>query len=215
MATVLFDVNETLLSLAPVTTEVDDLLGAGTTPLWFARLLHASLVMNHVGLRASFEEVGAAELQRVAASRGLEVDHDRAVAISAGLRRLPAHDDVMPGLASLRAAGHRLVAFTNGASDAVADQLAHAGIDREFDQVVSVDGGPTFKPDAGAYRAAAAQVGEHGSALTMVAAHDWDIAGARSAGWHTVFVQRDGPTWWLPLPPGPTVSTIGDVGQYL
>ncbi len=215
MATILFDVNETLLSLAPVAEQVDDLLGPGATPLWFARLLHASLVMNHLRLRRSFEEVGASELQRVAAARGVEVDEARARALSAGLRRLPAHEDVAPGLAKLADAGHRLVAFTNGGDDAVHDQLRHAGIAARFDQVVSVDAGPTFKPDGAAYRAAALQVGQAPSALTLVAAHDWDVAGARAAGLRAVFVQRGGPAWWLPLPQGATVTTIGAVGDHL
>lgn len=215
MATILFDVNETLLSLAPMAAEVDDLLGPGTTPLWFARLLHASLVLNHLGLRRSFEEVGASELQRVAAAKGVEVTEQRARAISAGLRRLPAHDDVAPGLASLGASGHRLVAFTNGATDAVHDQLDHAGIAGAFDRVLSVDAGPTFKPHPGSYRAAAAQLGAPPSTLTLVAAHDWDIAGARAAGLGGVFVQRNARAWWLPLPQGPTVTRVGDVGRHL
>lgn len=44
-----FDVNETLLSLDPIKAKFDDVFGVGA-PVgeWFTRMLHGSLVANHV-----------------------------------------------------------------------------------------------------------------------------------------------------------------------
>lgn len=215
MATVLFDVNETLLSLAPMTPHVDEVLGPGATTHWFARLLHASLVANHLTLHPTFEDLGARELQRLAAARTIDLDLDRARAVSARLRQLPAHPDVVPGLESLHAAGHRIVAFTNGSTDAVADQLDHAGIRTFFDDVLSVDAGPAFKPDRRAYLSAASRLGARPASLILVAAHDWDVAGARAAGLRGVFLTRTGHGWWMAGPQGDTITSVGQVATLL
>jgi len=54
-----FDVNETLLSLAPIKAKFEEAFGIGA-PLgeWFSRMLHGSLVANHVGDYRSFGEIG-------------------------------------------------------------------------------------------------------------------------------------------------------------
>ena len=215
MATIAFDVNETLLSLEPMRAAVGSVLSPDATGLWFARLLHGSLVANHLGLQRTFEEVGATELQRLAAVAGTTVSEDDARTVARAMRALPAHPDVVPGLTALRAAGHCLVAFTNGSSDAVRDQLVHAGIDGLFDAMVSVDAGTTFKPHPSSYATLAGLLQLDPSAVTMVAAHDWDVAGARAAGMRAVFVQRGAPAWWLPLPQGPTATSIASVADHL
>ena len=47
------------------------------------------------------------------------------------------------------------------------------------------------------------------SKLLMVAAHDWDIAGAAAAGCRTAFVTRPGVFWSLPgEPPGLVVDDL-------
>lgn len=215
MATIAFDVNETLLSLEPMRAAVGAVLSPDATGLWFARLLHGSLVANHLGLQRTFEEVGATELQRLAATAGTTVSDDDARAVARAMRALPAHPDVEPGLAALRGAGHRLVAFTNGSFDAVRDQLTHAGIDGHFDAMLSVDAGTSFKPHPSSYATLAGLVQLDASEVTMVAAHDWDVAGARAAGMDAVFIQRGDPAWWLPVPQGKTATTIASVADHL
>lgn len=215
MAIVAFDVNETLLSLDPLHDAVASVLGPGAPAAWFARLLHGSLVANHLDVHRTFEQVAAAELRRLAAAGDVAIAEDDVQAVVGTMRRLPAHPDVGPGLDLLADAGHRLVAFTNGTSDAVVAQLAHAGIDTHFDAILSVDAGRYFKPHADAYATLAALVGAAPRDVTMVAAHDWDVAGARAVGMRGVFIQRDGPAWWLPDPPGATATTIAEVADHL
>lgn len=215
MATIAFDVNETLLSLEPMRAAVGSVLSPDATGHWFAQLLHGSLVANHLGLQRTFEEVGATELQRLAAAAGTTVTDHVARTVARTMRALPAHPDVVPGLTALRAAGHRLVAFTNGSSAAVHDQLVHAGIADHLHAMLSVDAGTTFKPHPSSYATLAGLLQLDPSAVTMVAAHDWDVAGARAAGMHAVFIQRGDPAWWLPVPQGPTATTIADVADHL
>lgn len=214
MAIVAFDVNETLLSLAPIGPVLGAVVGEpAPTGEWFARLLHASLVVDHLDRHEPFDRVAGRALRRVAAGRGRRLDDDQVDRVVAVLRRLPAHDDVAPGLQLLADAGHRLVAFSNSSSEALDVQLRTAGIHDHFDDVVSVDGGGRFKPRRAAYDHLCRRLDTFADEVTMVASHDWDVAGARHAGLAAVFLERTPDSWQLPVPPGPTVTSVGAVAD--
>ncbi len=216
MATIAFDVNGTLLSLAPLGPPLVAAVG-GPDPggEWFARVLHTSLVVDHLDHHEPFDRVARRALGRLAADRGLVLDPDLADAVVATMRRLPPHADVEAGLASLAAAGHRLVAFSNSSREALVAQLGHAGILAMFDEVVSVDGGGRFKPDPVAYVHLCRELDAFPDEVTLVAAHDWDVAGARAAGLHGVLLARRPDAWHLPGPRGAAVDTVAAVADVL
>ena len=60
----IFDVNETLLDLAPLKTSVGKALGGREelVPLWFSTILHYSLVETLTGSYHSLGEIGTASL---------------------------------------------------------------------------------------------------------------------------------------------------------
>lgn len=214
MAIVAFDVNQTLLSLDPVEAALAAVMGEpAPTAEWFVRLLHLSLVVDHLDRHEPFDVVARRALARVAADRGRRLDDAAVDDVVGTLRRLPAHDDVAPGLTALGSGGHRLVAFSNSSTPALHAQLDHAGILDQFDEVVSVDGGGHFKPRARAYDHLCRTLDAFPDEVTMVASHDWDVAGARHAGLAGVFLARRADTWHLPDPQGTTVSTVGGVAD--
>lgn len=61
---IIFDVNETLLDLAPLKTSVGKALGGREEflPLWFTTMLHYSLVETLSGSYHSFGDIGSAAL---------------------------------------------------------------------------------------------------------------------------------------------------------
>lgn len=215
--TLIFDVNETLLDLRGLRAGFEELFGS-TEPMgeWFARMLHGSLVANHTNRYRPFGLIGTEALVTLAVRRGVTVDLDRAVAIVAGMRSMPAHPDVVPALERLRAAGRRLVALTNGSTETVADQLANAGIARYFERAMSVDAVRQFKPAPAVYLHATAVLGVEVDQAMMVAAHDWDLIGARSVGMPGAFVARPGAVWGMPDdPPDLVGSDLGEIADRL
>lgn len=212
MAIVVFDVNETLLSLAPVGDALAEAFGddppAGE---WFARLVHLSGVVDHIGAHRPFDEVAVHALLRVAAGHGVDLGRAGARDIVGVMTRLPAHDDVAAGLDRLAAAGHARVAFSNSSTTALPAQLAHAGIVDRFDAVVSVEESGWFKPDRRAYEGLAHQLDAATGDLTMVACHDWDVAGAMASGMAGIFLERTPDTWHLPVERPTTVTTMLDI----
>lgn len=202
----LFDVNETLLDIGPLKQKVGDLLqdpSAGT--LWFTTMLQYSLVLTVSGQYAAFPEVGVATLQMLARNSDLAIEADDARAILAGMRTLAPHPDVQPALERLQKAGIRMATLTNSASAGVKAQTAHAGIERFFEQQLSVESVGKFKPHQDVYRWAAGEMGASPADCMLVAAHGWDVAGAAWAGLRTAFIAREGQQKF-PLAPAPELD---------
>lgn len=197
-----FDVNQTLLDLDPIEANLEGIFGA-EPPMgeWFARLLHGSLVANTLGQYRSFGDIAAESLINMAGRRGLLLRAEDALEALAPMSRLPPHPDVVPGVKRLAAAGKRMVALTNGSNDVANAQIHHAGLADYLERVISVDEVGVFKPDPAPYHHAAELMGVAVDEMVLVAAHDWDCAGAMSAGAEAVFVKRPGAVWGLPTPP--------------
>lgn len=197
-----FDVNETLLSLEPIRVELEGIFGADP-PIgeWFARLLHGSLIANTLDQHRPFDEIGAGALINLAARRGLLLRAEDAIEALTPMRRLPPHPDVREGLNRLSEAGFTMVALTNGSGDLANAQIESAGLGESLQRVVSVDEVGRFKPDPTPYLHTAEVMGVDIDGMVMVAAHDWDCAGAMAAGAQAVFIKRPGAIWGLPTPP--------------
>ena len=194
-----FDVNETLLDLSALRPAFIGALGS-TEAMgeWFARLLHGSLVANHTNRYRPFGVIGLEALHMVASKRGIELPESEAVAVVDGMRRLPPHPDVVDGLTALQAAGFRMITLTNGSDDAASDQIRNAGLSSFFEATLSVDRVQRFKPAPEAYLTASIHTDVEVDKMLMVAAHDWDILGARTVGVDGAFISRPGAVWSLP-----------------
>jgi 2-haloacid dehalogenase len=198
---IVFDVNETLLSLDPIRRNLETIFGA-EPPIgeWFARLLHGSLVANTLDAYRPFDDLAAEALINVAARRGLLLRAEDAVA-AVDMATLPPHPDVPEGLSRLSRAGFALIALTNGSSSVARSQIDGAGLAGLLERVVSVDEVRRFKPDPAPYHHASKLMGVGVQDTVLVAAHDWDCAGAMTAGADAIFLRRPGSVWGLPTPP--------------
>jgi 2-haloacid dehalogenase len=101
--------------------------------------------------------------------------------------RLPAWRDSVRGLARL-SLHYQLAALSNGGFALLTNLVKAAGL--PFDCILSAELARTYKPDPAVYRTAASLLDVHPSEMLMVAAHTWDIEGARKAGMRTAFLVR-------------------------
>ena len=147
----IFDVNETLLDLAPLRTSVGKALKGreDLLTLWFSTMLHYSLVETLTNNYHDFGQIGAAALMMVAESHGIALEPEIASqSIVEVITKLPAHD--------------------------------------------SVEDVAAFKPDPRTYLWALKKLGLAPEEVMMIAAHAWDLAGAKAVGLQTAFIQRPG-----------------------
>ncbi len=192
---IIFDVNETLLDLAPLKTSVGKALGGreDLLPLWFSTMLHYSLVETLSGEYHSFGEIGTAALMMVAKTQGIDLQYDQAkAAIVTPLRSLPPHPDVVAGLQTLKTDGYQIVSLTNSSNVGVATQFQNAGLTKFFEKRYSVESIKKYKPHPDTYRMVLADLDVAPEDVLMVAAHAWDLAGAKNVGLQTAFIARPG-----------------------
>ncbi len=192
---IIFDVNETLLDLAPLKTSVGKALGdrEDLLPLWFSTMLHYSLVETLTRNYHSFGEIGTAALMMVADRQGIKLEYEDAkVAVVTPLRTLPPHEDVAAGLRLLSEGGFRLVSLTNSSAEGSEAQLRNAGLAGLFEKRYSVESVKKYKPHPDTYRLVIHDLGVRPDEVLMVAAHAWDLIGAKNVGLQTAFIARPG-----------------------
>ncbi|MFQ5966667.1 MAG: haloacid dehalogenase type II [Acidimicrobiia bacterium] len=214
---VVFDVNQTLLDLRALFPVFDRLFGdASVTREWFGRLLQASMTVSLTGNYMDFGALGRASLEMVAAGHGVTLTDEDADELIAVMRSLPAYPDAGPGLSALEEAGFRMAALTNSPPVIAGAQLASAGLIRFFEKTLSVDSVHRFKPAPEPYRMAASELDVTTADMWMVAAHDWDVAGAMAAGCRGLLVTRPGvfPNPAYP-PPDLVAGDIQEAAQQL
>ena len=197
---IFFDVNETLIDIAPLRCAVAARLGGGEgqADRWFNGLIEYSLAETLAGAASEFADIAAAVLAMQVAENGgsLALDDAKAI-VSDGLGQSEAYRDVPAGLSRLKDAGFSLVALTNSGGDGLHKRLEKAGIGEFFDHALSVQPSGGYKPDRRCYDYGLSETGASADRALMVACHPWDLIGARAAGWQTAFVTRPGKAWYL------------------
>jgi 2-haloacid dehalogenase len=190
---IVFDVNETLLDLKALDAHFKRVFhAAGVREEWFKQVVQSALLTTILDAYSDFGAVGAAALEMTAAAHDVLLTRDDRNAILGAMRELPPHPEVPDSLRRLHEAGLRLCALTNSTQTVADAQLEHAGLARYFERIMSVDTVRRLKPHAAVYHMAARECGVEPSALRLVAAHSWDVAGALRAGWAAAFVARPG-----------------------
>lgn len=188
----IFDVNETLSDMSPLADRFAD-VGAPQelAATWFASVLRDGFALTATGSNPTFADVAAeclrGSLPEQVPDPAAAVEH-----IMSGFAALPVHDDVVAGVRALAGLGVRLVTLSNGGA-AVADGLFQRhGIRDQFEQLLSVEQAPLWKPATAAYADALASCTVQAPDAMLVAVHPWDIHGAHCAGLATAWVNRAG-----------------------
>src|SRR5258708_31284104 len=103
---------------------------------------------------------------------------------------LPAHPDVRAAFERVRSAGVRLFTLSNGGAESANKLLARAGLQDFVERVISIDEVKRWKPNRAVYLHAAQAAGVAPARLALVAAHAWDVQGAKQAGLPPAWVKR-------------------------
>jgi 2-haloacid dehalogenase len=197
----------TLFDLGPVRARLDALGAPGATlEAWFGRMLHAATSLTLAGEFRPFRELAETTLRSVLAQ--LELDEAHVPDVLGALGELDAYPDARVAFDRLERAGVGAATLTNGGAEHTRGLLRRAGLLDRVAEVITVDEVEAYKPAAAPYLYAAQRLGVEPAELTLVAAHGWDVAGARSAGLGAVWVDRLERRWPFPTPEPPTASDL-------
>ncbi|CAN5414855.1 haloacid dehalogenase type II [soil metagenome] len=191
---IFFDVNETLLDLAPLKEQLTPILNGQKelVALWFTTMLHYSLVGTVGDQYKDFGEIGLVTLLMVARNYNVSISEAKAKEVLKGIRSLPAHSEVPVSLKRLKNEEYTLATLTNSSNEAVEEQMVHSGLKQYFSKLLSIEDIGMYKPHKNTYQWAARKMGINPEESMLVAAHGWDVAGAKWAGMKTAFISRPG-----------------------
>jgi 2-haloacid dehalogenase len=194
-AVAIFDVNETLSNLSPLGDRFEE-LGApgGLLPAWFAATLRDGIALAASGAYADFREVGRANLlAQLAGVEGLRrTTAEAAEHVLDGFSALSVHPDVPEGFRLLRDADVRIATLTNGSVAIARGLLERAGLEELAERNLDVTGVRRWKPAPEPYLYACRELGVEASEAVLIAAHPWDVHGARRAGLRGAWLDREG-----------------------
>jgi 2-haloacid dehalogenase len=135
----------------------------------------------------NFDELHFVTLDDLLRERGLEASDETRARLVAAWHALDPWPDVRHGLEQLRS--DRVVATLSNGHVAMLVDLARHG-DLRFDCVLSAELARAYKPDPAVYLLSAALLRLDPEDVMLVAAHPWDLKGARSAGLRSALVRR-------------------------
>lgn len=185
---ILLDVNETLFSLAALRAPFARCgLDPELVPLWFASILRDGFALAAAG---DFRR-----LAEIASSCLIDLDPQRlgpadARAVLESLHTLEPHPDVGRGLQLIRDAGVRVMTLTVGDVALSEALFTRAGLRQMVDGFLSAETVRRWKPAPEPYAYGVAQTGWPAANVALIAAHDWDVHGARRAGLQTGYIAR-------------------------
>ena len=206
---VCFDVMGTLFDLSAARRRLEAI---GAPPLaleaWFHRLLHTATAVTLAGGFHPFPDLAKPALESVLAQ--LDLPPEKAGEVLASLGELEPHPDAADAVARAASGGLRVIALTNGTRENTRKLLARAGIDGHFERVIATEDVGAYKPHPDVYLRAVDELQLPAAETTLVAAHAWDVMGARSAGLDAIWISRLERRW--PLPPR-QARTAADLGE--
>jgi 2-haloacid dehalogenase len=191
------------------------LVALGAPPLllelWFARLLHAAATVTLIDAYRPFPDLATDTLESLLVQHGL--DPARAEDVVAELGKLDPYPEAERALARIDGAGLPVVALTNGTEENTLALLGRSGLDRYVERVISTDAVGAFKPHPAIYRHAVEELDAAPAEVVLIAAHGWDVAGARANGLSAVWVSRLERRWPLPPPVPPIGADLEDAAE--
>jgi 2-haloacid dehalogenase len=123
--------------------------------------------------------------------------------------RLDCYPEVPSVLKQLKAAGARIAILSNGSPAMLAAAVRSAALDNVIDEVFSVDAVRRFKTDPQVYDLVVTTWRLYPESISFQSSNRWDIAGASSFGFRTVWINRHGhPDEYRDHPPSLILSSL-------
>jgi 2-haloacid dehalogenase len=148
----------------------------------------------------NFDELHFVTLDDLLREREIDASDETRRRLVAAWHALDPWPDVKDGLEQLRSA-HVVATLSNGHVAMLVDLARHG--DLRFDCVLSAELARAYKPDPAVYLMAATLLALDPGEVMLVAAHPWDLKGARNAGLRSALVRR-------PLEHGPNTASRDD-----
>lgn len=157
--------------------------------LWRSKRLQYSSQLSLMDQYTSYEKVRKYALDFACTVYGVE-DGDVKKKILRAHSELACYPDVEKVLTSLKKAGMLTAVLSNGSPQKLSSALKYAGISGQLDGVYSTEQVRSYKPSPAVYEFVEEQLGLSRNKICFVSSNSWDIAGAASYGFNSVWINR-------------------------
>ena len=214
---VVFDAYGTLFDLHSVTALCDCKFpgqGAELSKLWRAKQLEYAWLRSLTERYEEFWRVTESALAFACNSLSLACPAETRRDLMESYLHLDTFPEVKSALGKL--SQHKLAILSNGSPKMLDAAVESAGLKGIFADVISADEVKTYKSSPRVYGLVSKHLGVSKSAIAFVSSNFWDIAGAKSYGFWTCWLNRcNVPEDELGVKPDCTVETLDRLNSVL
>ena len=157
--------------------------------LWRSKRLQYSSQLSLMNQYTSYDKIQKYALDFACEVYGVRDDGIKKKILKAH-SELACYSDVKDVLTSLKNAGLQTAVLSNGTPQKLNSTLKHAGISEVLDGVYSTEQVRAYKPSPAVYEFVGEQLGLARNKICFVSSNSWDIAGAASYGFTSVWINR-------------------------
>ena len=190
--------------------------GAALSQVWRTKQLEYSWQRTLMDRYVPFSTVTRDALAYACEALGLALSAGQSDALMQAYLALAPYPDVPGALERLRAGGRKLAILTNGSPDMIAPLVAHCGMDKTFDAVLSADAVTRFKVAPQVYQHAVERLGVAAGAIGFVSSNCWDALAAKNFGFSVWWINRqNAPVDRLDARPDGILKSLGELPERL
>lgn len=211
---VVFDAYGTLWNVSRIEAVCAEVIGRQHAQsflgLWRAKQLDYAFLRTVMERYRSFEKITADALDFTIDAFSFDVnDHGRKKLNQAWFSPQP-YEEAIDMLRTLK--GHQRIILSNGDPQMLKTGVDAAKMDGLLDAVLSVAPSRHYKPHAAAYQLVCDHFGIQSSEAYFVSSNGWDVAGASTFGFNTVWVNRmQGPSERLGADPVAVIRSLAEL----
>ena len=157
--------------------------------LWRAKRLQYSSQLSLMDQYTSYEKIRKLALDFACDVYGIDDDNIKNNIFDAHAK-LTTYSDVKDVLQTLKNEGIVTSVLSNGSPKKLTAALKHAEVDHLFNGIYSTEQIKAYKPSPAVYEFVEEQLALPRSKICFVSSNSWDIAGAVSYGFYTVWINR-------------------------
>lgn len=179
--------------------------------LWQAKRLQYSSQLSLMGRYTDYEKVRKYALDFACKVHGVNDKQIKKDILNAH-SQLGCYPDTEGALTAIKKNKITTAVLSNGTPQALASALKHAGIAHLLDSILSTGQIRAYKPSPAVYEFVEEQLALPRNQISFVSSNSWDIAGASSYGFYSVWINRhDRTPECLPYKADLELTSLSDV----
>ncbi len=188
---IIFDVNQTMFSLSELQKRFKKFgLKKHLVDSWFLSVLKEGFSNSLCQQFVNFKTIGKNELIKVFLQNNIFYNDKIINYILNGFANLKVHNDIKISLKVFKTNKLKIVTLTNGSISNTKLLLKKNKINNFIDECFSINSFRKWKPAKEVYLKTCEKMKIKPKRALMIAAHGWDINGAKLAGLQTAYITR-------------------------